>query len=97
MGDVYAPDKQRRSYVADRLGGKVTKEESNYRPHDSADTKDTCFECTHYLDVGEESSSCRRVAGIVYAEDTCDMWAARAEEKSEVQPQMNIHIEVGKD
>jgi len=96
MKDIYAPDKRRRAYVVDRLTGKVSKEEANYRPHDNAETKDTCAECEHYLIPGQENSSCRRVAGIVRAEDTCDLFAARAVEGGTVQPQMNIHIQVGK-
>ena len=92
----YTPDKERKSLVADRLGGKVTKEEANYRPHDNADRKDTCAECDSYLTPGEAQSSCRKVAGLVEAEDTCDLWAARVSEGTGIQPQTQIHIEITK-
>jgi hypothetical protein len=95
MRDQYAPDKQRKAYVVDRLGGKITKEEANYRPHDNANTKDTCFECDHYLNTGEQNSACRRVAGVVNAEDTCDLWVARISEGTE-QPQMSVDITINK-
>lgn len=91
MADIYQPDKNRRAYIVDRLRGKITKEEANYRPHDDADSVDTCFECEHYLDPGSEHSACRRVAGVIEAEDTCDLWAARAGEDS-VQPKITIQI-----
>lgn len=69
-----------RRVVIDRLSGKTSKEDANYRDADERQTKETCFECEHYLSPGEAEAACRRVAGIVYAQDVCDLFVARAEE-----------------
>ena len=104
---MFLEDKKRRYEVAGRLRGKVTKEEANYRPHDSAETTDTCFECKHYMSR-EDAAGCKKVAGIVYAEDTCDLWASRGKEepkeaskevskdeiKEEVSKQASIQINI---
>lgn len=73
----------RRGEVVDRLTGKVGKEDANYRASDQVNSKESCFECEHYLSPGQESSSCRRIAGVVHAEDVCDLFAARPTEFTE--------------
>lgn len=72
----------RRQLVVDRLAGKLTKEEANYRDLESQNPmkKEMCFECEHYLQPGDEYSACRRVAGPVKAEATCDLFVARSYE-----------------
>lgn len=70
----------RRLVVADRLQGKVGKEEANYRASDEEKSKESCFECVHFLSPGNEISACRRVAGVVYATDICDLYATRPTE-----------------
>ena len=94
-------NKQVRDEVKDRLGNKVTKESVNYRPK-TQESIESCAECGHYLSPGSDNSSCRRIAGIVYAEDICDMFIVRKEESKEesskgqggsVQP-LSISIEI---
>lgn len=82
---------KRRAEVADRLKGKLSKEEANYRPQQNVEDKSSCRECEHYLDPEESSSLCRRVAGSVEADDICDLWVARTEDHS-AQPQVTIQI-----
>ena len=89
---MYLEDKKRRYYVAGRLRGKESKEEAKYRSHSDAESQDTCFECANYEQPGEERSACRVVAGIVSAEDTCDLWMARTEQSA----QPSITIKIGK-
>lgn len=75
---------ERRSVVVDRLSGKSSKQDVGYRPSSSS-TKASCSECEHYGTPGDSSSTCRRVAGVVYGVDKCDLFVARAAE-SAVQP-----------
>ena len=70
----------RRQVIADRLSGKISKEEANYRDAKETETKENCAECTHYLTPGQLHASCRRVAGIVTGTDVCDLFVARIEE-----------------
>jgi hypothetical protein len=73
---------ERRQLIVDRLAGKITKEEANYRDTESQNpkTKEICFECEHYLQPGSSTSACRRIAGPVKAEATCDLFVARSYE-----------------
>jgi hypothetical protein len=73
---------ERRQLVVDRLAGKLTKEDANYRDLESnaPRSKEVCFECEHYLSPGSSTSACRRVAGLVEAGATCDIFVARAKE-----------------
>ena len=71
---------ERRSTVVDRLAGKAAKSDVEYRPSHK-DTKSSCAECEHYLNPGQEHSSCRRVAGAVAANDVCDLFVARNRER----------------
>lgn len=73
------PGEARRGLVVDRLAGKTTKQDSNYRPAEHG-SKETCFDCDHYLVEGGRVSTCRRVAGIVEASDVCDLFTARQNE-----------------
>lgn len=83
------PGEERRSEVVDRLSGKVSKEDAGYRPTSKGD-KGSCGECEHYLLPGNPTSNCRRVAGSVYADDTCDYFTARTLENNSVaQPSNN--------
>lgn len=87
----------RKHTVADRLQGKTSKEEVNYRPAaDEAESKISCSECAHYLQAGHEHSNCRRVAGIVEARDICDLFVERSEEHDQ-QPGLNVqlHVNIG--
>lgn len=93
---IFAADKERRAAVAGRLSGKKTKEEANYRPHDNADSKDSCFDCQSYLDVGKPQSACSKVAGIMSAEDTCDLWSERTSQPVGQAPAINISVQVTK-
>lgn len=70
---------QRRLEVLERLGGKITKSEAELRPA-GRNTKINCAECVHFLLPGNPTSSCRRVAGVVYAETVCDLFAPRETE-----------------
>lgn len=70
--------------VVDRLSGKISKQDAGYRPS-SSDNKISCSECDHYGTPGDSSSTCNRVAGLVYGEDQCDYFVARAAENA-VQP-----------
>lgn len=81
MADLKAPFKTRpgevrRRDVVARLGGeKISKELANYR--EGSDVKDgkVCFECEHYEATdGADTSSCRRVLGVVEARDLCDLF-----------------------
>lgn len=66
---------ERRIVVVDRLAGKVSKQDVGYRPSVFGD-KRSCSECDHYEIPGDSTSVCRRVAGLVYGTDVCDMFAA---------------------
>jgi hypothetical protein len=68
---------RRKADVVGRLEGKLSKEEANYRPQDNTESKKTCFDCVYYENEGEAISMCKRVAGMVEANDLCDLWAAR--------------------
>lgn len=70
----------RRAVVVDRLSGKLSKEDANYRPAKELESKESCAECEHYLIPGSASSSCRRVAGIVSGEGLCDLFVVRPTE-----------------
>lgn len=86
---------RRRLYLVDRLAGKVSKEDANYRPAENeGTTKESCAECEHYLQPGHETSSCRRTAGIVEAKDICDLFVPRENENSG-QSGVNITINIG--
>lgn len=82
----------RRFEVKDRLTGKVGKEQANYRPSKETELKESCIECIHYLNPGSDVSSCRRVAGVVYGPDLCDLFAARQQEDTEHGPSIAITI-----
>lgn len=64
----------RKSTVLDRLRGKFSKEEANYR---AGKDKIVCFECRYYLNPGQESSNCSKVAGLIEAQDVCDYFEVR--------------------
>lgn len=68
-----------RSEISARLEGKKSKEEVAYRAKNPG-SKESCEECKHYLNPGEDSSNCKIVAGLVYAEDTCDLFDSRVKE-----------------
>lgn len=87
------PDGERRGYIIDRLSGKVSKEDANYRPAEH-DTKESCAECHYYTAPGEPQASCRRVAGSIQGDLLCDYFEARKEEGS--QSGVNININIGK-
>lgn len=74
------PGEFRRGEVVDRLAGKTSKEQVNYRPGETADAKSSCGECEHFLTPGQPNSGCRRVAGVVEAIGLCDLFAPRASE-----------------
>lgn len=82
------PGEERRSEVVDRLGGKLSKQDTNYRPG-VRDDKASCAECEHYLLPGNPTSNCRKVAGVVYSVDMCDVWVARAAENTVQPPTQN--------
>ncbi len=71
---------ERRQAVADRLSGKLSKEDSAYRDAHETESKASCAECEHYLFPGNPSSSCRRVAGVVEGTDVCDLFVPREAE-----------------
>lgn len=93
------PGEVRRAEVVGRLQGKVSKQDANYRVGDKG-SKQLCGECVHYLSPSQSTSSCRRVAGPVAAEDTCDLFAARAVEGNvpgaAQSPQHIVHINMNK-
>lgn len=80
-----------RADVTSRLGSLTSREEAYYRPQENADSKEFCSECVHYLQPGEENSSCRRVAGIVEAHYVCDMFVPR-ESQGQTAPQIVINV-----
>lgn len=82
----------RRHEVNDRLAGKIGKEEANYRPSKERESKESCIECVHYLNPSSDVSSCRRVAGVVYGPDLCDLFAARQHEETGNNPSIAITI-----
>lgn len=69
----------RKAEVIDRLSGKVSKKEVDYRQA-SKDTKASCAECEYYLFPGNPTSDCRRVAGRVESGDVCDLFVPRETE-----------------
>ena len=69
--------------TTDMLGGKVSKKEANYRPVDEGGDG-SCEICMSYEFPGNDSSTCVKVAGTVYAEDTCDLWEPTQQEASPV-------------
>lgn len=73
---------RRKREVVDRLSGKTSKQQVNYRPA-SSDVKSSCSECEHYQFPGQDTSNCRRVAGVVEAEDICDIFVARMAENQD--------------
>lgn len=81
---------QRKREVSDRLNGKKSKEEVNYRPQRNLEVEESCFECRYYVSTGKSESACEKVAGIVRAEDVCDLFEARAEESA--QPSIEIKV-----
>lgn len=78
----------RRFEVSDRLTGKVGKEDANYRTAKELESKESCFECVHYLQPGDDVSACRRIAGVVYASDVCDLFAPRPDEG--IEPEKDL-------
>ena len=70
----------RKVVVVDRLAGKSAKADVDYRPSHK-ESKSSCAECEHFLSPGNETSSCRRVAGAVFANDVCDLFVARKRER----------------
>jgi hypothetical protein len=89
------PAGQRRQEIIDRLSGKKSKQEVNYRAHDN-DTNEQCSECVSYLSPGVPQAACKLVAGIVEGEMLCDLFKARPVEGSSSQgAQVNINIKVG--
>ncbi len=78
------PGEERRGEVVDRLSGKLSKQDTSYRPAIEDENK-SCSECAHNLQPGKPASNCHVVAGTVYDADVCDDWTARAGENS-VQP-----------
>lgn len=64
--------------IKDRLLGKVGRNTVNYRP--ASDSLKSCAECRHYKFPGNPTSGCDKVAGLVYAEDTCDEFAAQGQQ-----------------
>lgn len=82
----------RKKEVADRLNGKKSKEEANYRPQRNAESVKSCFDCSYYTNEGEPQSACTKVAGIVEAEDICDLWEART--PTGAQPSIEIKVKM---
>lgn len=60
-----------------RLSGKLSKEQSNYRPSKEVKTKRSCAECQNYETPGASAGSCVRVAGAIEARDVCDLFVPR--------------------
>lgn len=87
---------QQRNYVVDRLSGKIGKGEANYRPAQEAGNKSSCAECEHYEFPGQESSTCKIVAGQVEAMDLCDRFLARVADQVQHQAGINVSITVEK-
>lgn len=88
------PGEIRRGTVIDRLSGKTSKQDVGYRPAKEGE-KESCAECIYFTQPGQDTSSCVRVAGVVYAEDTCDIFASRPIEGSPAKPethQITINI-----
>lgn len=77
MATNLRPGEERRKEVSERMGGKSSKQDVYYRPSPRGSTL-LCSECEHYLVPNNPSSGCRKVAGIVYGDDTCDLYTARA-------------------
>lgn len=65
----------RREYVKDRLIGKKSKEESNYRQQQNLESKKSCAECKSYISQGQPFSACKTVAGVVRHDDICDFYS----------------------
>lgn len=79
---------QRRSTVAGVLAGKLSKDEAKYRQSmNEAENKMSCSECQHYEVPGQLHSTCVRVAGIIEANDICDLWVQRMGPGAGAQPQ----------
>jgi len=85
------PDGSRRQYISDRLSGKKSKQDANYRPAEH-DTNENCSECQHYLSPGGPESSCKIVAGIVEGDMLSDYFQPRTEENSGAGVNININI-----
>lgn len=93
---------KRRDEISDRLStDKQSKEEVSYRGTTPEDV-DKCIECEYYEKPGEDSSSCKKVAGLVYADDTCDLFEKRSKEdqghhheNDTVQSLLKLNIELG--
>ncbi len=69
----------RRKFIAERLAGKISKEDANYR-NSQSNSKEMCGECDYYQFPGQPTSNCKRVAGVVEAEDVCDYFYPRRDE-----------------
>lgn len=90
----------RRQTVIDRLSGKMSKGDVNYRQVDPTETKEMCGECDYYESPGNPTAGCMRVAGVVESEGVCDLFYARPTEgvpgpmgsQPSVQHTVNIHI-----
>jgi len=82
------PGEDRRAVVAGVLAGKISKEQAKYRQAmDEAENKKSCSECQNYEVAGQMNSSCVRVAGIVQADDICDLWVQRIGSGAGPQPE----------
>lgn len=69
---------ERRAVVAGKIAGKVSKDGANYRQAmDEAKTGESCAECKNFLKKGSIHSDCSKVAGIIEANDYCDLFEAR--------------------
>ncbi len=61
----------------DRLMGKLSKDEANYRPAVELRSKESCAECANYEAPGESSGTCVKVAGAIEARDKCDIFMSK--------------------
>lgn len=83
---------RRKREVVDRFHGKRSRDEVNYRPQRDSESVKSCFDCQYYTDEGEPQSACEKVAGMVEAEDICDLWEARTSEGA--QPSIEIKVKM---
>ena len=82
----------RRNELVDRLSGKKTKEQTNYRSAEAVDTKQMCSECQNYITPKNPESACKKVVGFVKADAVCDLFSARRSPEAPSGPTITITI-----
>lgn len=74
--------------LVDRLNGKHSKEQTNYRPSRSTTDKTCCMECKYF--TGVEIGSCNLVAGVIEGSAICDLYEDKPENSNQSTITINL-------